>query len=67
MTMKVTEMSKLTTLILVVIGAVFLCFFGKISGDAAIGVMGAALGYVFGNGHGIISATNALKGGGANE
>lgn len=53
------QWSKMVALILVCTGTSILAAMGKVNGDAAIGIFGACLGYVFGNGHGIIEAKRA--------
>lgn len=56
----VGEISKLLTLILVNVGAIVLCSMGQMDSQAVVALMGASMGYVFGNGHGIISASKAI-------
>lgn len=53
------QWSKLVTVILVIIAASVLAGMKVVGGDAAIGVISACLGYVFGNGHGILEAKRA--------
>lgn len=46
--------SKLYVVILVIVAAVTLLLAEKIASEAGVGLITACLGYVFGNGHGII-------------
>lgn len=48
------DLTKLITLILVVSGALILTFTGHLESQACVALLGAALGYVFGNGHAVI-------------
>lgn len=54
------DWTKLATLILVVAGAIFLTWNGNLESEACVALLGAALGYVFGNGHGVAEARSAL-------
>lgn len=54
------DYTKLATLILVVAGAIFLTATGKLESEACVALLGAALGYVFGNGHGVAEVRSAL-------
>lgn len=47
------DLTKLLTLVLVVVATAFLTYTGHIEGQACVGILGGALGYVFGNGHGV--------------
>lgn len=60
-TMDFTGLTKLIVCFLAVISATVLGYGKIISGDAATGVITAVLGYVFGNGHGIMSANRVTK------
>lgn len=46
---------------MVIISASILGCMKAISGEATVGMITGALGYVFGNGHGIISAKRAIE------
>jgi hypothetical protein len=50
------ELTKLVVCSMVIISASILGAMHSISGEATVGLIASALGYVFGNGHGIISA-----------
>ncbi len=54
--MLVSDWTKLVTLVLVAVGAIFLGYFGKLSTEAVASLLAACLGYVFGNGHGVAEA-----------
>ena len=56
MTMDFTGLTKLIVCFMAVVSATILGYGKIISGDAATAVITAILGYVFGNGHGIMSA-----------
>ena len=57
--LKVTGWTKLFVVIAVIVSATFLGAEKLIEGQAVVALLSAALGYVFGNGHGIISAQEA--------
>lgn len=61
--MMVESWNKLVGIIIVGVGGIFLGQAHVISGDATIGILSAILGYVFGNGHGILSAKRVDQGG----
>lgn len=50
------DLNKALALFLVIIGTIILTALGRLDGQAATGLLGAALGYVFGNGHGLAQA-----------
>lgn len=50
------ELTKLIVCVLVIVSAVILGAMKCVSGEATVGMITGALGYVFGNGHGILSA-----------
>ena len=50
------SISKLVVCILVIISATVLLCFEKIPDAAGAGMITGALGYIFGNGHGILSS-----------
>lgn len=50
------DYTKLLTLLLVVAGSIFLTASGHLESEACVALLGAALGYVFGNGHGVAEA-----------
>lgn len=54
------DYTKLLTLLLVVAGAIFLTWNGNLESEACVALLGAALGYVFGNGHGVAEARATL-------
>ncbi len=54
--MQVGNWTKLATLVIVAAGAIFLGFYDKIDSQAVVALLSAALGYVFGNGHGVLEA-----------
>lgn len=67
--MKITmgELTKLIVCCLVIISSLILGVTGKVNEAATVGMIMGALGYVFGNGHGVLSAQRAstsLDGGG---
>lgn len=49
--------TKLAVVILVTIAATALGYVGRIDSQAVVALLSAALGYVFGNGHGVLSAS----------
>ena len=51
--------TKLAVVVLVTIAATALGYVGRIDSQAVVALLSAALGYVFGNGHGIVSAVAA--------
>jgi hypothetical protein len=51
-----TGWTKLAVVVLVTVAASILGYGGKIDSQAVVALLSAALGYVFGNGHGILSA-----------
>jgi len=53
------DYTKLLTLLLVVAGSIFLTYNGNLESEACVALLGAALGYVFGNGHGVAEARTA--------
>ncbi len=57
--MMIDSWTKLAVVIIVCAGAIFLAYFDKIDSQAVVAILSAALGYVFGNVHGIISAQRA--------
>jgi hypothetical protein len=59
--MTITDWTKLSTVLVVSAGAVFLAHSGSISSDSAVALLGAAMGYVFGNGHGIMESKKVVK------
>lgn len=54
--MTVDSWTKLAVVIIVCVAASVLGYFGKIDSQAVVALLSAALGYVFGNAHGVISA-----------
>ena len=50
------ELTKLVVCVLVILSAVLLGCTKAVDGEAVVGMITGALGYVFGNGHGILSA-----------
>ncbi len=57
--MQITDWTKLAVVVAVIASATFLGAEKMIEGQAVVALLSAALGYVFGNGHGIISAQQA--------
>ena len=55
--MAVESWSKLVVIILVGLASIMLGMAGKIDSQALVALLSAAMGYVYGNGHGIIAAT----------
>jgi uncharacterized protein (DUF2164 family) len=55
-----TELTKLMVILVVIISAVVLLVVEKVAPEAGVGLITASLGYVFGNGHGIMTAQRAL-------
>lgn len=58
---QVGEINKFITLVIVNIGAIFLCWTGSVDSNAVIAILSASLGYVFGNGHGLIAASAVMQ------
>lgn len=61
MTFSIGELTKLVVCCMVIISASILGCMKAVSGEATVGMITGALGYVFGNGHGIISAKRAIE------
>jgi len=61
--MKIGSWSKLIVCVLVIGVSTFLTYFGKIPGEAGVGLLSATLGYVFGNSHGVVETRNTKIGG----
>ena len=59
--MKISNWTKLVVVIGVITSATFLGAEKMIEGQAVVALLSAALGYVFGNTHGIISAKEGQK------
>jgi hypothetical protein len=59
--MGIDSWTKLAVVVIVSIAATFLGYAGRIDSQAVVALLSAALGYVFGNGHGIISAQKQLE------
>jgi len=59
--MDLTGLTKLLVVVLVCVAAIFLGFYAKIDSQAVVALLGAALGYVFGNAHGIITSNQAIN------
>lgn len=59
MNISMGELTKLVVCCMVIIAASVLGVLKSISGEATVGMITGALGYVFGNGHGILSAKRA--------
>ncbi len=59
--MMIESWTKLIVVVMVVAGTIFLTYVGKLDTQATTALLGAALGYVFGNAHGIISAQRTFK------
>lgn len=59
--MGIDNWTKLAVVVIVCIASTLLGFYGKIDSQAVVALLSAALGYVFGNGHGIISAQRQLQ------
>ena len=55
------DYTKLLALLLVVAGSIFLTAAGHLESEACVALLGAALGYVFGNGHGVAEARTAAE------
>jgi len=53
---KITEWTKFCVVLLVCVIAGLLGFYGKIDSQAVVALLSAALGYVFGNAHGVMSS-----------
>lgn len=69
--MRIDSWTKLAVVVLVSVAASVLGFYGRIDSQAVVALLSAALGYVFGNSHGIVSAMNQKQsignGGESNE
>lgn len=59
--MDISGWTKLVVCVVCVVAAVVLGGLGVIGGQACTGILTAVLGYVFGNGHGILSAKKVEK------
>jgi len=59
--MEIKSWTKLICLVMVISASAFLGFYGKLAPEAVAGIISACLGYVFGNGHGIMENTNKNK------
>lgn len=55
--MAIKDWTKLVVCVLVLTVTGVMLYFGKIQGEAGVGIISAVLGYVFGNGHGVIEST----------
>lgn len=52
--MQVTvDLTKLLAVVLVVVGSIFLTYTGHMESQACVAILGGAMGYVYGNGHGV--------------
>ena len=51
--------NKLVVLVLGIGGVIALASQGVVNGDAAVGIIGAGFGYVFGNGHALVEKKTA--------
>jgi len=54
--MRIADWTKLVCLILVILSASILGFYGKLASEAVAGIISACLGYVFGNSHAVMEA-----------
>lgn len=59
--MKIADWTKFATLLMVCGGIIALGFYRIINEQAVVAVLSAALGYVFGNGHKVISDRGIIK------
>jgi len=59
--MTVDSWTKLVVVVMVCVAAIFLGDAGKIESQAVVALLSACLGYVFGNGHGILSAAKTIQ------
>ena len=59
--MRIADWTKLTVVIGVIISATFLGAEKMIEGQAVVALLSAALGYVFGNGHGVLGQQRISK------
>ena len=59
--MKIADYTKLVTLILVCGGTIFLGTIGVLDAQAVVAILGASLGYVFGNMHGVIETNRSIS------
>lgn len=57
--MKISNWTKLVTILTVAGGTIYLGTVGVLDAQAVTALLGAAMGYVFGNGHGIMEANKA--------
>lgn len=58
--MQLRDLNKLITLLVVNIGAIYLTASGHLDSQAVVAILGASLGYVFGNGHGIMEGKKPI-------
>lgn len=54
------DWTKMLTVTIVTLGTIFLAYFGRIDSQAAVAILGAALGYVFGNSHGLMESRRIM-------
>lgn len=50
------DLTKLSVVVIVCLSAAVLGFYGKLDSQAVVALLSAALGYVFGNAHGIMNS-----------
>lgn len=65
--MQVGSLSKLITIILVLISVSMLGYVGVLPSEAVSSIIAACLGYVFGNSHAVMENKTACKVGGLHE
>jgi hypothetical protein len=58
--MVIDNWTKLAVCIMVCCWAGILGFYGRIDAQAVVALLSAVLGYVFGNAHGVLSASNQI-------
>lgn len=58
--MRISDWTKLVTLIIVDCGVIFLGVIGTLDSQAVVAILGASLGYVFGNMHGVVERNKNL-------
>ncbi|MBX6773015.1 MAG: hypothetical protein IRY83_14900 [Chloroflexi bacterium] len=65
--MKIRDWTKLATILIVAGGALWLGDAGQLDSQAVVALLGACLGYVFGNSHAVMEARSGQSQAGAPE
>ena len=59
--MKIRDINKLVAIVLIVGATSFLSYAGVIASEGTIGILGAIVGYVLGNTHGVMENKQDIK------